>query len=149
MGESCRHRGLDVVPVNGTSIPAGVGDFDVILMSDVLHLVEHAESVLRSLRGLLKPGGQLVARIPNLNDVRVRRRRMVDARFKKRWNREAIGATPFTPRDLRSLAKRAGFAGVEIASKPTKRFEKMNRISLGLFSNVLSPHLYLKAVARP
>src|SRR3546814_11518218 len=47
-------------------IPDEVGDgFDVVICADVLEHVRHPEALLDDIRGRLRPGGSVIASIPN------------------------------------------------------------------------------------
>lgn len=145
VGESCRRRGLTVLP-NDYPVHHDQGQpFDVLVLRDVLHLIDEPVRCLTELRALLPRSGTLVVRVPNLNDVRMLRRRMRDPRFKLPWRKDALGATPFTPGGLSKLLRTAGFRDIErLADVPTNR-AKLNVATLGIFSTTLSPYLYLRA----
>jgi SAM-dependent methyltransferase len=124
---------------------AGSHQVDVVLISNVLHLVDSPGDLLSDLRKLLKPGGRLIAKIPNLHELRLLRRRVKDARYNLPWTREGIGAHPLTAGDLRRLATAAGFRSPRVTGSPQGKQASINLYTLGLFATRLSSHLYLQA----
>lgn len=62
--ESLQHRLLPV-RASGDAIPLESGSVDRIIMSSVLHMVEHPELVLSECMRVLKPGGHIVISVPN------------------------------------------------------------------------------------
>jgi SAM-dependent methyltransferase len=105
-------RGLPFVP----------GDFDLVLMSEVVEHVADLPLVLREVRRVLRPGGALVLTTPNLWDVR----RAVAALGGPTWTGD-LDATHInlqTPRTLRRNLEMAGFDRIAIRTgwKPLARF---------------------------
>jgi SAM-dependent methyltransferase len=146
MGECCRTRGLKVIPPAKPEALAGNLQADVVLISNVLHLVDSPAAMLGSLRSLVRPGGRLIAKIPNLHELRLVRRRFKDPRYGMPWTREGIGAHPLTASNLRHLAASAGFRDPRVTGCPQGRQAMVNRYTLGLFATRLSSHLYLQAI---
>lgn len=60
-----KQRGLLPVKASGQAIPLGNGSVDRIMMSSVLHMVEHPELLLSECIRVLKPGGHMVISVPN------------------------------------------------------------------------------------
>lgn len=145
VGESCRRRGLTVLPPDFLQKQAEPGIFDVVILRDVLHLQGCPTDLLDKVRGVLGALGCLIVRVPNLHDVRLLKRRFQDARFKIPWTKEALGAMPFTPGSLRMLVHSAGFGNVGIHADVPANRKKLDTFTFGLFSTSLSPSLYLSA----
>ncbi len=143
VGESCRKRGLRVLPADYLEQSPGGKEFDVVVLRDVLHLHEEPAGLLAKVGGVLGKGGRLLVRVPNLNDVRMLKRRFRDPRFKMPWTKESIGAVPFTARGLRGVARSAGFQVIEIHTDVPANRRRVEAVTMGLFSQSLSPFLYL------
>jgi SAM-dependent methyltransferase len=68
----CRQRGLEnVVQIQSPdaleTAPVFGGEFDVVTMLDVLEHIPDEVATLRRIRGMLKPGGQLVITVPTFD----------------------------------------------------------------------------------
>lgn len=135
MGECCKKRGL--------SFHESGEQYDVLVVADALHVVKDPTRQLERLRPLIRRGGRLIARVPNLNSINLRRKRYTDPRFKRPWTRDHIGAIPYNARKFRALAKENGFTHVEIDTPVAEKWETVDRLSLGAFSGIFSRYLYL------
>jgi SAM-dependent methyltransferase len=61
----CRRRGLsEVRQMQGSILPFGDGEFDLVTSFDVLEHIEDDLAALRELRRVLKPGGTLLCAVP-------------------------------------------------------------------------------------
>jgi SAM-dependent methyltransferase len=103
-------------------LPFVPGDFDLVLMSEVVEHVADLPLVLREVRRVLRPGGALVLTTPNLWDVR----RVVAALGGPTWTGD-LDSTHInlqTPRTLRRNLEMAGFDRIAIRTgwKPAARF---------------------------
>lgn len=147
VGESCRRRGLEVLPPAFMNERVQGRTFDAVILRDVLHLQDRPTDLLEKAGGVLDAPGCLIVRVPNLHDVRLLKRRFLDTRFKMPWTREALGAMPFTPGSLRRLVYSAGFGDAEIQADVPANRKKLDTFTAGLFSDSLSPYLYLSAGA--
>ena len=65
--ETCRSHQL---PVTNSIESLSPGSFDVIVVNHVLEHVEQPASLIRLLRGLLKPNGRLFIEVPNVRSAR-------------------------------------------------------------------------------
>jgi len=145
MGECCRKRGFHTLELTHDYTQGIKAKFDCIIASNLLHLVDDPIQLMKQFKELLRPGGKLLARVPNFNNFGLRRRRAKDPRYQIPWNRKSIGASPLTKYDLKQMATAAGFSQREVIFRPKGKLKYLNRISLGLFSSMLSPTLYLWA----
>ncbi|MDB4278687.1 class I SAM-dependent methyltransferase [Deltaproteobacteria bacterium] len=100
----CRKRGLEIVGVE-----EGGPLYDAIVLRDVLHLVDNPVDLLARLRGLLRPGGRMVCRIPNLHSRRVLVHRFIKRRLPLLWTKARIGCEAYGLRQLQGLLKESGF----------------------------------------
>jgi SAM-dependent methyltransferase len=69
---ACRARGasFDLVEADlENGLPAGLGHFDYVVCADVLEHLRDPASLLRQIHGVLAPGGQLVASLPNSGNI--------------------------------------------------------------------------------
>lgn len=66
--ETTRSKGFEaeVVDLNRTSLPFADGFFDCVTMLAVLEHLFHPYAVIREVRRVLKPGGQLIIDVPNV-----------------------------------------------------------------------------------
>ena len=86
----------------------GAALYDAIVLRDVLHLIDDPLDLLASLRGLLRPGGQMVCRIPNLHTRGIILRRLTKRNFPLRWSKTQIGCEPYDFRQFKGLLKASG-----------------------------------------
>ena len=145
MGECCRHRKLTVLPISTNGLPAGSGQFNAVVLRDVLHLVDKPAEVLKEVIHVLRPGGRVLVRVPNFHDLRMLKSRIKDSRHRGPYTRQRIGAEPFTIRSLSRLVEGAGFRNLEMKTEIPERFRNLNRFTLGMFSSTISPGIYLRA----
>lgn len=73
LAAAARRRGLNVHEIDvATDDLSGLGAFDTVICADVLeHLAQPADALAR-LRGLLRPGGQLLVSLPNVAHASIR-----------------------------------------------------------------------------
>ena len=102
--------------------------FDAVVCGDILeHLVE-PERLLRRVRGWLRPGGRLVASLPN-----VRHHQVVAGLLRGDWTYEPAGLLDrdhvrfFARRDIEDLVAAAGFALLGLRSIPGPGFDEWER----------------------
>ncbi|HJR74838.1 MAG TPA: class I SAM-dependent methyltransferase [Luteimonas sp.] len=112
-----RH-GIDLLPADAaTAMSEAV--YDVVHMN---HVLEHMPDPLAQLRWcakVLKPGGLLVAEVPQQfdNDLDKARRAIGIGGRQSRFDAYSLHHTFFfTPRSMRTLAEKAGFSPVRIAT---------------------------------
>ncbi len=116
---------LEVGDVQAMDLVAlfGAGSYDAIVFGDVLEHLTQAEAVLRACRPLLRPGGAIVASIPNVAHGAVRL-----ALLQGRFDYTSTGLLDethvrfFTRESVLSLFAAAGYAVVDV-----------RRTSLGVF----------------
>ena len=118
-----------------------MGHFDCVVLNDVIEHVPDPEALLRSLRPLLKPGGRLVASIPNVRYFF----NVVDLAVHGRWDYTEEGILDrthlrfFTRSSMIRLLEDCGF-NVEFAVgiNPTGsiRFHLVNLLTLGRWSDM-------------
>ncbi len=57
---SCLKKGLECVVTSGNKLPFSDNIFDKVLIIDALHHIQEKEAVLKEVRRILKPGGNLI-----------------------------------------------------------------------------------------
>ena len=144
VSESCLHRKITVLTHDFIDDSDYLEKFDIIIFRDVLHLVESPRKLLATYKKLLKVGGTIVIRVPNLYDIGLQKRRYLDSRYKIAWNRDGLGVTPLKLSDLFQLAKDEDLTNGEVYFDMLNKRRIINKLTLGLFSTFLSPYLYLK-----
>jgi SAM-dependent methyltransferase len=147
VGESCRHRGLTVLPPDLKSLKEQGLIFDAVVLRDVLHLLQNPSELLVELRALLAPHGSLVGRVPNLNNLGLTVRRVRDPRFKVPWTRDALGARPMRTSELKRILLDSGYSLPGIRTVVPENRRTMNALTLGIFAEKLSPYLYFQVKA--
>jgi methionine biosynthesis protein MetW len=99
--------------------PFAPESFDAVVCADVLEHLAEPERLLRRVHDWLRPGGRLVASMPN-----VRHHTVVRSLLEGNWTYEAAGLLDrthlrfFTRRDIEDLVRRAGFAVEEVQGVP-------------------------------
>jgi len=105
-------RRLDhfVVADLGDGVPEGLGEFDAVLAADVIEHLANPEDLLAELHTTVRPGGRVVACIPNFGHW-YPRLRVLTGRFD--YDRRGIlddgHLRFFTRRSFRALARRTGW----------------------------------------
>ena len=122
-----------------SDLPAGY--FDVIILNDVIEHILEPESLLKSLRPLLKPGGHLVASIPNVRYFF----NVVDLAVHGRWDYTDEGILDrthlrfFTRSSMLNLLAGCGFEVIStVGINPTGsgKFRLANLLTLGRWSDM-------------
>ncbi len=122
-----------------SDLPAG--HFDCIVLNDVIEHVPDPGALLRSLRPLLKPGGRLVASIPNVRYFF----NVVDLAVHGRWDYTEEGILDrthlrfFTRSSMIRLFEDCGFnveATVGINPTGSVKFGLVNLLTLGRWSDM-------------
>lgn len=103
------------------SLPFASGQFDLVLMSEIVEHVLALPAVLAEVRRVLRPGGAVVLTTPNLWDVR----RLVGALGGPTWtgDTDPTHVNLQSPRTLRQHLEAAGFDRVRLRAgwKPVTR----------------------------
>lgn len=121
-------------------------EFDVVLMADVLHLVENPLDWLQKIRGLIAPGGYLIASIKNIREV------MAWVRDWRDGNRrifspmyENNGAHPISVRLLRTWCRSNGLEVIRIIPFVACSRRIVRQIGCGPLKSPLAARFILKA----
>jgi 2-polyprenyl-3-methyl-5-hydroxy-6-metoxy-1,4-benzoquinol methylase len=118
-----------------------LGHFDCLVLNDVIEHVEDPWDLLRSLRPLLRPGGALVASIPNVRYFF----NVVDLAVHGRWDYTEEGILDrthmrfFTRSSMINLLEDCGFsveAAVGINPTGSVKFRLVNLLTLGRWSDM-------------
>lgn len=132
------------------NLPAGY--FDCIVLNDILEHLVHPENILKVLGALLKPGGHLVASIPNVRYFF----NVLDLVWHGRWEYTDEGILDrthlrfFTRSSIIRMLQDCGFSVVKIQGiNPTGsiKFKLANLGSFGRYSDMR--YLQFAVVARP
>jgi 2-polyprenyl-3-methyl-5-hydroxy-6-metoxy-1,4-benzoquinol methylase len=135
-------------------LPAGHGQFDVILCLDVLeHMVNPWKVVDRLVTGYLKPGGRMLVSLPNIRHYSA----VLPLLFKGRWRYEDEGLLDRT--HLRFFTRESAVAMLAHArlKQPIcmatgfgwrSRKGALNALTGGIFSELLTYQYYLAAVKK-
>lgn len=117
------------------------GAFDLIIASFVLEHVIDPWAVVRKMKSLLVPGGQLVGALPNVRHVSV----SVPLLFSGKWKYVDEGimdwthAKFFSKETIRDLLASSGFRvdSIDPWVAAPSRSSALDRLTLGLFSDLL------------
>lgn len=99
--------GIRVLTGDLATLPAGIGQFDLIILGSVLEHVRDLRSALTTLKGMLAPGGLLYIEVPDATTFA----RVPDAPFQE-FSIEHINF--FSPMSLTSLLGASGFSAVKL-----------------------------------
>jgi O-antigen biosynthesis protein len=124
--------------------------FDCVICADVLEHLRDPWATVRKLRGYLRPGGRLVAGLPNVRHWRVLKKLV----FSGTWTYEDSGVLDrdhlrfFTRKDILRMFEEAGFATERLAAVngSRSRFFRMTAEKPGLF-NALTGGLFRNFLA--
>lgn len=141
IGASAESRGLNVICGNPQAALYAVIErkFDCILLSHILPLVREPELLLRSLARLLSPHGVIITVVPNLSQLRLMHRRVLDKRFLKDGHsseRSEIQLTPF--RTVQRWLTHSGLCLLKAIPVIPARADWMYRVSGKLLGTVLA-----------
>jgi SAM-dependent methyltransferase len=125
--------------VETMTLPFEEASFDLIITGHVLEHLTDPWAVLRELRTLLKPGGQLIGALPNIRNVRV----VLPLLLVGRWRYEKSGLMDwthlrfFTASTIVELLKSCEFEIAKIVPEfSSTRAGFFNRLTLGLMKNL-------------
>jgi len=135
-------------------LPAGHGEFDVILCLDVLeHMVDPWKALDRLVIGYLKPGGTLVVSLPNVQHHSV----VLPLLFRGRWRYQNEGLLDrthlrfFTREGAGALLTHPQLTGLRSVTPGLglrTRKGLFNVLTGGMFAGLLTYQHYLSAVKR-
>jgi 2-polyprenyl-3-methyl-5-hydroxy-6-metoxy-1,4-benzoquinol methylase len=132
------------------ALPRLRGPFDTILCLDLLeHLVDPG-AVLRALRELAAPGGQLKVSVPNARQVGLIYDLVVRGTFGyTTWgHRDHTHLRWFTRRDIVELVDACGWQVTGTSHPPLGRSARLDRLTRGRSTEFLVGQWYLAARAR-
>lgn len=121
--------------------------FDCLLLSNVLHLVENPVALLSSFGTFLSNGSPAIVSVPNLTRIPVMWGRVRgDKRFKDFGDFEATGVHQTSRKTLRGWLRSSGMKAEAIIDVVPQRAEAVRRLSMGVLAPVLASQFI--AVAR-
>jgi 2-polyprenyl-3-methyl-5-hydroxy-6-metoxy-1,4-benzoquinol methylase len=127
---------VHVADLESFSFPYPGGTFDAIIAADVLEHVRDPWGLLGRLRPLLKPGGRVVASVPNVKYLPVLARLVLRDDFAYRdWGvLDRTHLRFFTARTARTMLERAGFTVERVVCKapPSWKMRVLHAATLGL-----------------
>jgi 2-polyprenyl-3-methyl-5-hydroxy-6-metoxy-1,4-benzoquinol methylase len=134
------------------ALPLDAGSADVVIVSHVLEHMADPWSVLRTIRGLLKPGGVLVGALPNIRHIRV----VFDLLVRGQWKYVESGVMDkthlrfFTRHSLNSLLCEEGFVVGEMRPEiGVGKATLVSRATFGLFDDLLAYAYSFRCTPRP
>lgn len=113
---SARRRGVETTVPDLDSALNDLDDrsFDAILALDVLHHFEDPADVLRRLRLLLRPGGRMIATVPNVRREQIGSLVRRDARARVRRGFESTRVHPTSPSVVSQWFRSAGMTAPNV-----------------------------------
>lgn len=122
------------------------GAFDAILISGLLHLTDHPVDLLRRYGTLLTDDGVIVASCPNVAHIAVRLRRAAgDRELRNMPDSARSGVQRASIGRLRTWVQSAGLEARRIETRCTGRWERYDRLTLGLCRGVLADDIAVVA----
>ena len=122
-------------------LPYESGSFDLVIAGHVLEHLVDPWTVLKRLRGLLKPGGQLIGALPNIRYHSV----VLPLLFKGKWQYEQTGIMDwthlrfFSHQTIEELLQSSGFSVDAIVPESGgPRANLANTMTFGVFRHLLS-----------
>ena len=115
--ETCRANNLEITSQFSDLEPAS---FDVVVLNHVFEHIEEPADLLRSLRTLLGPYGELVIVVPNVRSARARLSLPILSRkcgFDERHRAFPIHLWYFSPSTIANLLRTAGFEPVVVTTQ--------------------------------
>jgi SAM-dependent methyltransferase len=122
---------------------------DTLGMSNVLHLVDDPVELLRGFVALLRPGGTLVARVPNMRQIGAIYRRMLRPQSWTRRGKNSSGRMPFAShRKVVGWMDEFGVTLTRLDGDIRERYQKLNSFSRGAASSFLTDSYLLVGTRR-
>jgi 2-polyprenyl-3-methyl-5-hydroxy-6-metoxy-1,4-benzoquinol methylase len=121
------------------SLPFVDGQFDVIILADVLEHLVDPWSTLRRLRSYLKRGGLVVISLPNVRNWRV----LMPLVFLGRWKYQDEGIMDrthlrfFSRKAMMDLLNECDFE-IKVIEPTGKKSEKLSNLGIGFLSELLA-----------
>lgn len=115
------------------------GEFDLIIAGHVLEHVKDPWAVVRRLRSLLKPTGQLIGSLPNVRHFRI----SIPLLVYGKWQYEKEGVLDwthtkfFTRMTILELLESSGFRAERIDPELFPKSALLNRCTFGVFKHLL------------
>jgi len=136
-----RQRGVDVRAGYLTSeLLATLGRFDAVVFADVLEHLADPGAMLRLVRPVLRPGGYVVASVPNVANWTVRARLLLGRfNYTESGIMDATHLRWFTRRTLGELFERSGYAVTAVNGSTGKWMHEYRRVPPRLRRRVLRP----------
>ena len=130
-------------------LPRLAGPFDTILCLDVLEHLGNPEPVLRDLRELASPGGQLKVSVPNARQISLVYDLVVRGTFGYTdWgHRDRTHLRWFTRRDIEQLVRDTGWRITGVSHPPLGRSRRLDRVTAGRSTEFLVGQWYIAAAA--
>ena len=151
IGRLAAEHGVRVLPCGLQAAPAALAgeQFDALLISGLIHLVDDPVGVLRSYRPLLTHDGLAIASFPNLEhaSVRWRRFRRTPA-LEHLGDAERSGIHLTSPGLVRRWLDSAGFAMTQLEPQVSGRWRGYHRATLGLLDGLWAGDYAVVARAR-
>lgn len=109
--EYCRSRGVDARLMDTDRLPFEGGEFDSVLMDNVLEHIERPEPLLAEVHRVIRPGGNLLIGVPGTRG----------------WDSDADHKVRYDERSLRAIGERSGFRHCETFHTPLWRSSWLDR----------------------
>jgi len=150
IGRVAAGHGVRVLPCGLQAAPAALAgeQFDALLISGLIHLVDDPVALLSSYRQLLRPDGLAIASFPNLEHASVRWRRWTRTpALEHLGDAERSGIHITSPGLVRRWLDSAGYAMTQLEPQVSGRWRRYHRATLGLLDGLWAGDYAV--VARP
>jgi 2-polyprenyl-3-methyl-5-hydroxy-6-metoxy-1,4-benzoquinol methylase len=130
-----------------TELPRADGPFDTILCYDVLEHIYDPLALIRALRGVAAPSGQLHISVPNASHVSLLRDLIFRGTFgyQPAGHRDATHVRWFTRRDIVALVGEGGWQVEDIACSQLHRSRFLHKLTRGRSTEFLAGQWYVLA----
>jgi 2-polyprenyl-3-methyl-5-hydroxy-6-metoxy-1,4-benzoquinol methylase len=147
IGACAAARGVEIVAEHFESARAKLADqkFDVLLVSNVLHLVANPSEILSLFASLLRKDAVAIIVVPNLASLMARRRLLGEAPLLAQQSYEKIGVQHTSKRTVGRWIRDAGLRLETTVRIVSRRAEKMSRATLRLLDPILAQEIIISA----
>lgn len=146
VAEKARTRLDSVITGNLETIdlPFQQAYFDYVLATDTLEHLTKPEALLKRLKPLIKPGGVIVASVPNMRHMRLLWQLVIqgDWQYQDEGPMDRTHLRFFTKKSFARLFSESGFQVIETPPVLLAKAKALNRLSFGLVEDFLAFRYY-------
>ena len=132
--------------IDDDDLPFSSNEFDLILLADILEHLVDPWGVAKRLASFLKPGGYAIFSLPNVQNWKI-----ILKLLSGKWEYQDQGIMDrthlrfFTVGSSLQLVRQAGLKPLKTVRTMGNELKMVNWLSLGLFKNILTFHIYISS----